>query len=165
MRVLNMASSSSVTSAVFSFSISLWMASRISAGVWPGKRNGAEDKQAGILVAGIRAEALGYGGNLLVADQAAIEARDAAVGEDVADGVVDRIVGIAVVGAVIALDVDGLRGSRMATVFSANCLGSTVVISSGLGPAGTRLKYFSSMGMASEALTSPTTATTMFAPT
>jgi hypothetical protein len=53
----------------------------------------------------------------------------------------------------------------MTTVFSANCFGSTVVISSGLGPPGTLLKYFSSIGIASDALTSPTTATTMLAPT
>ena len=51
----------------------------------------------------------------------------------------------------------------MTTDFSANCFGSTVVISSGLGPPGTRLKYFSSIGIAVLASTSPTTATTMFA--
>ncbi len=35
-------------------------------------------------------------------------------------------------------------------------------MSSGLGPPGTRLKYFSSIGIASAAFTSPTTETTMF---
>jgi len=57
-------------------------------------------------------EALRYSGNLSIAHQAAIKPRDAAVGENVADGVVDRGVGAAVVRAVIAFNVKRLRGLR-----------------------------------------------------
>ncbi len=53
----------------------------------------------------------------------------------------------------------------MTTDFSANCFGSIVVIGSGFGPAGIGEKYFVSIGIASLAFTSPTTATTMFAGT
>ena len=45
----------------------------------------------------------------MIADEALIKARGAAVGEDVGDGVVDGVVGVAVVGLVVALDVEGLR--------------------------------------------------------
>ena len=77
-----------------------------------GQGSGEEDEEAGVLVAGVGAEAFGVGGDLLVADEAAIEAGDAAVGHDVADGVVDGVVGVAVVGAVVALNVDGLAFAR-----------------------------------------------------
>ena len=50
----------------------------------------------------------------------------------------------------------------MMTVFSANCAGSIVVIGSGFGPAGIAPKYLVRIGIASAAVTSPTTATTMF---
>src|SRR5580698_2216105 len=53
-----------------------------------GERNGVDGEESGIFVAGESAEALGFGGDLLVANEAAIEARGAAVGEDVGDGVV-----------------------------------------------------------------------------
>ena len=76
----------------------------------PRQGRGKEDKQAGVLAAGERAHALGHGGNLAIADQAAIEPRDPAVGENVADSVVDGIVGIAEAWPVVALDVDGLGG-------------------------------------------------------
>ena len=71
-------------------------------------RNGVEREQPRKFVAGKRAETFSFGGNLLVAHQAAIEPRHAPVRHDVADGVVHRIVGIAIVGPVIALDVKGL---------------------------------------------------------
>ena len=74
-----------------------------------GKRDGIKGEEARVLVAGEGAETLGLGGDLLLLDQAAIEARDAAVRHDVADGVVDRIVGIAIVGPMIALNIEGLR--------------------------------------------------------
>ena len=74
----------------------------------PRQGDGAEDEQAWIFVPGVRAEAFGDRGDLLVADQAAIETGDAAVGENIADGVVNGIVGVAVIRAVVALNVDGL---------------------------------------------------------
>ncbi len=85
------------------------MAARISSGVWPGSGHGVEDEEAGIFIAGKAAEAFRTRCDALVADQAAIEAAGAAVGEDVGDGVVDGVVGIAIVGAMVALDVEGLR--------------------------------------------------------
>ncbi len=75
-----------------------------------GEGNGVDGEEAGILVAGESAEAFGGGGDLLVADERAVEAGGAAVGEDVGDGVVDGVIGIAVVGAMVALDVEGLGG-------------------------------------------------------
>ena len=75
-----------------------------------GEGNGVDGEEAGEFVAGEAAEALGLCSDLLVADEAAIEAGGAAVGEDVGDGVVDGVVWVAVVGAVVALDVEGLGG-------------------------------------------------------
>jgi len=68
-----------------------------------GEGDGVDGEEAGELLSGEAAEALAGGGDLLVADEAAIEASGAAVGEDVGDGVVDGVVGIAVVGTMVAL--------------------------------------------------------------
>ncbi len=73
-----------------------------------GEGDGVDGEEAGELLSGEAAEALAGGGDLLVADEAAIEASGAAVGEDVGDGVVDGVVGIAVVGTMVALEVEGL---------------------------------------------------------
>ena len=59
-----------------------------------------EDKHARVFAAGEGAGALGFSSDLLVADKAAIEAGDAAIGKDVADSVVDRIIGVAIVGGI-----------------------------------------------------------------
>ena len=75
----------------------------------PRQRNGIEREESRVLVAGKGTEALCLRRNLSIAHQAAIEPRDAAVGHDVADGVIDRGVGAAVVGAVVAFEIKRLR--------------------------------------------------------
>ena len=62
-----------------------------------------------ILDAGISGEAFGEGGDLLVANQRAIEARSAAFGHQIGDRVEDGIIFTAVIRAVVALDVNRLR--------------------------------------------------------
>ena len=110
-RLVTLANSSSVTSSVFSLSSSLWIASLISSGVWPG-RDGVEREEPGILSPGESAEALCLRSDLLVAHQAAIEPRRAPVGEDVGDRVIHSVVGIAIVGPMVALEIKGLRLPR-----------------------------------------------------
>ncbi len=75
-----------------------------------GQGHGVDGEEAGELVAGEAAEALAFGCDLLIADKAAVETGGAAIGEDVGDGIVDGVVGIAVVGAMVALEVEGLGG-------------------------------------------------------
>ncbi len=74
-----------------------------------GSRHGIEGEQVGIFLARESAEARGFGGDFLVAHQAAIENRGAAVRHDVADRVIHRIVLIQIIGPMIALDVERLR--------------------------------------------------------
>ena len=65
-------------------------------------------KSRGILVAGkLAAKAFSSGGDLLVAYKAAMRGGDGtrSLGENVGDGVVDRVIRIAVVGLVIPLDI------------------------------------------------------------
>ena len=75
-----------------------------------GQGDGVDGEQAGVLVAGEIAHALGVGGDLLVANQAAVEAGGSAVGEHIGDGVVDGVIGVAVIRFVVALDVERLGG-------------------------------------------------------
>src|SRR5581483_8406353 len=73
-----------------------------------GEGNRTEDEKAGIFVARSRALANGFGGDLLRLDEAAIKARDAAIGENVGDRVINSVIGVTITGPVIALDIDGL---------------------------------------------------------
>ena len=59
----------------------------------------------------------------------------------------------------------GCDASCRMTILSAFCGGSTVRSGSGLGLAGSRPKYFSTIGRTSFDFTSPTSVTTMFAGT
>src|ERR1035437_7917830 len=64
--------------------------------------NREEVIEAWILVAGEGAEPLHLDGNLLVAHEAAIKPRNSPIGQNVADGAIHLIVGVAVVGPVVA---------------------------------------------------------------
>ncbi len=74
-----------------------------------GKREGIEGKQVRVLVAGQTGETGGRRGDFLVAYQRAIQPRSAAFGHEVGNRVVDCVIGVAVVGPVIALEIEGLR--------------------------------------------------------
>src|SRR3984885_809350 len=74
-----------------------------------GEGDGVKGKEARKFVSRKAAEALGLGSDALIAHEGAIEPRGAAVRKDVSDGVVDRVVGVSIVGAMIALDVERLR--------------------------------------------------------
>ncbi len=103
---------------------------------------------------------------LLVADEGAVEAGGAAVGEDVGDGVVDGVVGVAVVGAVVALDVEGLGGFADDDGLFGDLRGLDGGHRLGLGAGGDGAEVASrGWAWSSEALTSPTTAMTMLAGT
>src|SRR6202041_2355323 len=73
-----------------------------------GEGDGVKGKEARKFVSRKAAEALGLGSDALIAHEGAIEPRGAAVRKDVSDGVVDRVVGVSIVGAMIALDVERL---------------------------------------------------------
>ena len=74
----------------------------------PGHREGVKRKQMGILNGGPTSEAGRGRGDLFVADEGAVEARSAAFGQQVGDGVEDCVVFTAIVGPVVALDVKRL---------------------------------------------------------
>ena len=71
-------------------------------------RHREEGEQPGVLVPRKAGESLGGRGDLLVAHQAAVKPRGAPVREDVLDGVIDRVIRVAVVRLVVALDIDRL---------------------------------------------------------
>ena len=73
-------------------------------------------------------------------------------GHQIGDGVINRVVCVAVVGPVIALEINRLRCSCSTTRRSEFCGGSVVVRSSGCGVEGMRPKYFSMTGIASDSL-------------
>src|SRR5712691_3925970 len=123
-----------------------------------------ENEHIGIFRSGEAIEASRKGGDFLVADEGAIQARGASVGHEVLKGFVDGIVFVAGAWFVVALKKDGL-GS-----FTQNNgpLGSLPGLNGAKGfrnQAGRRPKYFSNSGRISRAFTSPTTVTTMFAGT
>ena len=75
-----------------------------------GEWNPVESEQVRVLVAGKPAEPARRRRNLLIAHQRPVKARSAAIGHDIGDGVVNRIVFTHVVGAMIALKINRLRG-------------------------------------------------------
>src|ERR1700733_4565828 len=66
-----------------------------------GEGDGVKGKEARKFVSRKAAEALGLGSDALIAHEGAIESRGAAEEKDVSDGVVDRVVGVSIVGAMI----------------------------------------------------------------
>src|SRR6202044_763591 len=74
-----------------------------------GERECIERKKMGVLVAGQSTKTRRIGSNFLVAYQCSIETRSASVRHQVGDCVVDGVIAAAVVGPVIALEIEWLR--------------------------------------------------------
>src|SRR5437870_13384754 len=77
-----------------------------------GEWNSVKSEEVRVLVAGKTAEASRRCRDLFITYQRPVEARGAAVGHDIGDGVVNRVIFAHIVGAMIALEINGLRGIR-----------------------------------------------------